>query len=243
MNERAYTVLQHPKGIDLTTQAKSQTDYINAVRCDSYKKKNAFILTQVPLADTIVDLWRLVADHGVYGIVLLNSLDEEQPYWPKELNEKMTFGSLDIQLVKETSNAYDGIVVRDFQLQNSKKSSSNLTVRQWQLTDWKDSQDMFDNVSVLNVLADLVSRYQTQLLEEQTIIVQCMDGVRRCGMYVVYSNSLEMLQCTQQLDVGFAVKQVKLTRPQSFTNFKDMLTVNNWLLFSTDVQNINVVNK
>ena len=235
------TVLQHPKSIDLTTQANSQTDYINAVRCDSFKKMNAFILTPVPLADTVVDLWSLVADHGVYGIVLLNSLDEEQPYWPKELNEKMTFGSLDIQLVKETSNAYDGIVVRDFQLQNSKKSSSNRTVRQWQLTDWKDSQDMFDNVSVLNVQADLVSRYQTQLSEEQTIIVQCMDGVRRCGMYVVYSNSLEMLLCTQQLDVGFAVKQVKLARPQSFTNFKDMLTVHNWLFYSTDVQNINVV--
>ena len=235
MNERAYTGLQHPKSIDLTTQAKRQTDYINAVRCDSFKMKNAFILTQVPLTDTVVDLWRLVADHGVYGIVLLNSLDEEQSYWPKELNEKMTFGPLNIQLIKETSDAYDGIVIRDFQLKNSKKSSSNHTVRQWQLTDWKDSQDMFDNVSVLNVLADLVSRYQTQLSEEQTIIVQCMDGVRRCGMYVVFSNSLEMLQCTQHLDVGFAVKQVKLAQPQAFTNFKDMVSVYNWLLFSTDV--------
>ena len=153
----------------------------------------------------------------------------------------MTFGSLNIQLIKETSDAYDGIVVREFLFQNKQNSSSNRTVRQWQLTDWKDSQDMFDNVSVLNVLADLVSCYQTQLSEEQTIIVQCMDGVRRCGMYVVYSNSLEMLQCTQQLDVGFAVKQVKIARPQAFTNFKDRLTVNNWLLYSTDVQNIDVV--
>ena len=216
----------------LSCQVKGRNDYINAVRCDSFKKKNAFILTQVPLTDTIVDLWRLVADHGVHGIVLLNSLDEEQPYWPKEHNEKMTFGPLNIQLIKETNDAYDGIVIRDFQLKNSKKSSSNRTVRQWHLTDWKDSQDMFDNVSVLNVLADLVSRYQTQLSEEQTIIVQCMDGVRRCGMYVVYCNSLEMLQCTQQLDVGFAVKQVKLARPQSFTNFMDLFVVCNWLLSS-----------
>ena len=180
-----------------------------------------------------MDLWRLVADHGVHGIVLLNSLDEEQPYWPKELNRKMTFEPLNIQLVKETSKAYDGIVIRDFELQSSKSSSSNRTVRLWQLTDWKDSQDMFDNVSVLSVLADLVSRYQTQLSEELTIIVQCMDGVRRCGMYVVYSNSLEMLQCTEQLDVGFAVKQVKLARPQSFTNFMDLFVVYNWL-HSTD---------
>ena len=218
------------------TEAKSQNSFINAVRCDSFKKKNAFILTQIPLTNTVVDLWRLVADHGVHGIVLLNSLDEKQPYWPKEHNEKMTFGPLVIQLVKESSDAYDGIVIRDFQLKNSNKSSSNRIVRQWQLTDWKDSQDMFDNVSVLNVLADLVSRYQTQLSEEQTIIVQCMDGVRRCSMYVVYSNSLEMLQCTQQLDVGFAVKQViQIARPQAFTNFEDMFTVYQWLFHSANV--------
>ena len=237
MSHSARAVPGSPKNIYLTTQVKGQTDYINAVRCDSFKKKNAFILTQVPLTDTVVDLWRLVADHGVHGIVLLNSLDEGQPYWPKELNEKMTFGPLNIQLTKETSDAYDGIVIRDFQLQNNKETFSNCIVRQWQLKVWKDSQYMFDNVSVLNVLADLVSRYQTQLSEEQTIIVQCMDGVRRCGMYVVYSNSLEMLQCTQQLDVGFAVKQVKLARPQAFTNVWDMFAVCNWLASSSNGDN------
>ena len=177
---------EYPKNIYLTTQVKDQTANIDTIRCDSFKKKNAFILAQVPLTDTVENLWSLVADHGVHGIVLLNSLDEEQPYWPKELNEKMTCGPLDIQLIKETSDAYDGMVIRDFLLQNIQSSSINRIVRQWQLTDWKDSQDMFDNVSVLNVLADLVSRYQTQLSEEQTIVVQCMDGVRRCGMYVVY---------------------------------------------------------
>ena len=233
MKKRAKTISEGTESIYFTTHVKGRSNYINAVRCDSFKKKNAFILTQVPLTDTIVDLWRLVADHGVHGIVLLNSLDEEQPYWPKEHNEKMTCGPFDLQLVKETSDAYDGIVVREFLLQNEQSSFSNRIVKQWHLTDWKDSLDMFDNVSVLNVLADLVSRYQTQLSEEQTIIVQCMDGVRRCGMYVVYCNSLEMLQCTQQLDVGFAVKQVKLARPQAFTNVWDMFAVCNWLASSS----------
>ena len=217
------------KRLYLTTRIQGRTDYINAVRCDSFKKKNAFILTQVPLIDTVVDLWRLVADHDVHGIVLLNSIDKEKPYWPKELNEKMAFGPINIEMIKEMKGAYDGIVIRDFQFQNTKSSSSIRKIRQWQLTDWKDSQDGYGNVSVLKVLTDLMSRYQTNLSEEQAIIVQCMDGVRRCGMYLAYSNSLDMLQCTGQLDVGLAVKQIKLVRPQALVDVVDMYAIYNWL--------------
>ena len=218
----------------LTTRIQGRTDYINAVRCDSFKKKNAFILTQVPLVDTVVDLWRLVADHDVHGIVLLNSMDKEKPYWPKELNEKMTFGHISIELIKEMRGAYDGIVIRDLQFQNTKSSSSIRKIRQWQLTDWKDSQDGYGNVSVLKVLTDLMSRYQTNLSEEQTVIVQCMDGVRRCGMYLAYTNSLDMLLCTGQLDVGLAVKQIKLVRPQALVDIVDMFAIYNWLALSAN---------
>ena len=184
--------------------------------------------------DTVVDLWRLVADHDVHGIVLLNSMDKEKPYWPRELNEKMTFGHINIELIKETRGAYVGIVIRDFLLKRTRGPSSNRTVRQWQLADWNDSHDGYGNVSVLKVLTDLVSRYQTNLSEEQAIILQCMDGVRRCGMYLAYSNSLDMLQYTGQLDVGLAVKQIKLVRPQALVDVVDMYAIYNWLASSAN---------
>ena len=57
-------------------------------------------MTQVPLANTRVDLWRLVADHSVDGIVLLNDLGLEPPYWPTILKEPITFGPLSIELMK-----------------------------------------------------------------------------------------------------------------------------------------------
>ena len=237
-NRNSNSIPSDSQRLHLKTRVQGRTDYINAVRCDSYEKKNAFILTQVPLTDTVDDLWRLVADHDVHGIVLLNSMDKEQPYWPKELNEKMTLGHINIKLIKETSSAYDGIVIRDFLLKRTRGPSSNRTIRQWQLTDWKDSQDGYGNVSVLKVLTDLMSRYQTNISEEQTIIVQCMDGVRRCGMYLAYSNLLDMLQCTGQLDVGFVVKQIKLVRPQALVDVVDMYAIYNWLASSVSTNNV-----
>lgn len=50
--------------------------YINAVYVDSYKQKNAFILTQSPLPRTVFDFWRMVSEHGTSSIVMLNALDE-----------------------------------------------------------------------------------------------------------------------------------------------------------------------
>ena len=50
--------------------------YINAVYVDSYKQKNAFILTQSPLPRTVFDFWRMVSEHGTTSIVMLNAVDE-----------------------------------------------------------------------------------------------------------------------------------------------------------------------
>ena len=52
------------------------TTYINAVYVDSYKQKNAYILTQCPLPKTVLDFWRMVCEHGSSTIIMLNTLDE-----------------------------------------------------------------------------------------------------------------------------------------------------------------------
>ena len=84
----------------LTSYIKGRTDYINAVcvpvfywstyrfvsfpslqyiiifHClivsfQSFTEPSAFILTQYPLKDTEVDLWRLCMDHNVHALVVL----------------------------------------------------------------------------------------------------------------------------------------------------------------------------
>lgn len=44
----------------------------------SRNNKNGYIISQLPLKNTIVDFWRLIYDHGSNVILSLNALDEDQ---------------------------------------------------------------------------------------------------------------------------------------------------------------------
>ncbi|XP_062599288.1 receptor-type tyrosine-protein phosphatase T-like, partial [Saccostrea cucullata] len=50
--------------------------YINAVFLPAYKNRHSFIVTQIPLKETVVDFWRLVYQQRVSTIVLLGEVGE-----------------------------------------------------------------------------------------------------------------------------------------------------------------------
>ena len=39
-----------------------------------YKSRNSHIITQMPLPHTVIDLWRVVHEHNVGSIVMLNQI-------------------------------------------------------------------------------------------------------------------------------------------------------------------------
>ena len=41
-----------------------------------YRNRNAYIITQMPLPHTVIDLWRMVFEHKCGTIVMLNEWDE-----------------------------------------------------------------------------------------------------------------------------------------------------------------------
>ncbi|XP_061170426.1 receptor-type tyrosine-protein phosphatase mu-like [Saccostrea echinata] len=60
----------------LAANAKGRNEYINAVIVPSFTHPAGFILTQKPLPDTEIDLWRLCMDYQVGEMVVLNGFDE-----------------------------------------------------------------------------------------------------------------------------------------------------------------------
>jgi len=42
----------------------------------SYRRCNGYIITQMPLPHTVIDLWRMVFEHDSATIVMLNPSDE-----------------------------------------------------------------------------------------------------------------------------------------------------------------------
>nr|XP_014347537.1 PREDICTED: receptor-type tyrosine-protein phosphatase mu-like [Latimeria chalumnae] len=50
--------------------------YINAVFVDTYSKKEGFIVTQLPLKETITDFWSLVFDYKCNSLIVMNQVQE-----------------------------------------------------------------------------------------------------------------------------------------------------------------------
>ena len=63
----------------LMTYIPGSSDYINAVFSDGYKHRDALIITQMPLPQTVADFWAMCFDHECSAIVMMNELDITDP--------------------------------------------------------------------------------------------------------------------------------------------------------------------
>lgn len=93
--------------------------YINALTLDSYTRRNAFIVTQSPLSNTVADFWNLICDQNVSCVVALNghSFREDTcvEYWPSvpSVVQKVD-GGFRVTLLNEQHKEH--VIVRTLQL-------------------------------------------------------------------------------------------------------------------------------
>ncbi|GLD69255.1 receptor-type tyrosine-protein phosphatase S-like isoform X1 [Lates japonicus] len=114
------------------------SDYINANYIDGYRKQNAYIATQGPLAETFGDFWRMVWEQRAASVVMMTRLEEKSrikcdQYCPSRGTE--TYGMIQVSLLDTMELAT--FCVRTFSLHKS-GSSERREVRQFQFTAWPD---------------------------------------------------------------------------------------------------------
>lgn len=211
----------------LITPAYKCNDYINAVFIDSFTTRERFIVTQMPLPDTHVDFWRLVYDYRVKCIVMLNELDKSdktcKQYWVAETPK--TFGTLRVKRISRQST--DGRQVREFvvdlvQEEGRQSQSKPVEVVHHQLVNWPNKdffpQDRKAFVSLLEAVQQLL-RDPAGLddgQEKRRIIVHCLNGVSRSGLFCAASHAIEQVRRDGKVDVFLAARYATLRRPQFF---------------------------
>jgi len=52
--------------------------FTTSIVFQGYKRRNEFIITQMPLSTTKTDFWRLVEEHDVHIIVMMNNVSETE---------------------------------------------------------------------------------------------------------------------------------------------------------------------
>ncbi|KAK3576165.1 hypothetical protein CHS0354_016972 [Potamilus streckersoni] len=206
----------------LMTPVEGYNDYINAVFINSYLRRDAFIITQTPLPNTVVDFWRLIYDHNSYCIVMLNEIDPNdetcEQYWTLETcGEK--FGPFIVETTAEIKSD-PSITVRDFTVTNVDiPHEAPRVVRQFHFHRWMDGASVPNSKLALLELFELVENWQKHT-GNHPVTVHCMNGVNRCGLYIGVSCILEAMRLEKEVDVFHTIKQIRVSRSQLIVNLE-----------------------
>uniref|UniRef100_A0A1A8EFP8 Receptor-type tyrosine-protein phosphatase F n=1 Tax=Nothobranchius kadleci TaxID=1051664 RepID=A0A1A8EFP8_NOTKA len=201
----------HSRVVLTSVDAVPGSDYINANYIDGYRKQNAYIATQGPLAETFGDFWRMVWEWRCHSIVMLTELKEREQekcfqYWPSE--GSMTFGDYTVELTGDAR--CEPFTRRDLVL-TKKLEKQSQHVRHIHFHGWPEIGTPAEGRGMIDIIA-AVQRHQQQS-GNRPIVVHCSAGAGRTGTFIALSNILERVKAEGLLDVFQTVKSLRMQRP------------------------------
>ena len=170
----------------------------------------------------MADFWNLMFHHEMAGIVLLGS--PQQLYWPSETGSHNTIKGIQVALTSETRLTDDKIIVRDFSITDL-QSQVVKSIRQWQIMNIDSYEAFLKNSMYILEVCDLINTWQLNPSHNLPITVQCRNGVGLSGMFVGLSMVLEKMRIDRHVDIVFAVKQLRLSRTNSFQIFEQYIII------------------
>ncbi|XP_067118413.1 receptor-type tyrosine-protein phosphatase T-like [Centruroides vittatus] len=221
LRNRNLNVVPPEKGRVILRGCDSESNYINAVYIDGYKRKDSFIVTEIPLPNTVSDFWRMMLNSESNTLILLNELDEVCPYYWPNLNHTIIYENTEVSNI--SAEMYDCIIIRTFQLRDlTRKGATTKTIKQFHLNNWPcNSYIPYSDENILHLI-DRVEKWQQQT-DTLTSVVQCLDGVRACGIYCTCVFVLDKIKTEQEVDVFQAVRCIRGNRPQLIENLEQFV--------------------
>ncbi|XP_035232922.1 receptor-type tyrosine-protein phosphatase alpha-like [Stegodyphus dumicola] len=189
--------------------------YINAVFVDGYRKKGAYIVTQMPMTHTTEDFWRMIYQYRSSFIVMLNGSDETDDlnvgiYWP-ELGG-CSYGEFEVDVI--TYEEHEDFIIRIMRLTNSLQMNEEPhEVIQFQYKAWSSEMKP---ASMLKLLRNTDLWYHKSA--GGPITVHCMDGATRSGLFIAACFIRDQINSEEVLDTFQVVKSIRLNRPEFIPN-------------------------
>lgn len=198
----------------LQSYSVNRTDYINAITLPSHYNQQGFILTQLPLKSTVIDLWQMLYDYQSNTVVIADVIhyDEKENgvFWPA-LGETMTLGAFVINCVDQSGNRN-----MTFNLSNKKTqeySKKSIDIKVLIGTGWSENQDVPSDADYWFELHNDIHKWQ-EAQGQKPVTVICRDGGSRGALYCAVSNVLDGLDIYQDVDVFHAFRQIHNRKPE-----------------------------
>ncbi|XP_050050183.1 tyrosine-protein phosphatase non-receptor type 23-like isoform X1 [Dermacentor andersoni] len=167
-------------------------DYINA----SFVKDltpfcPSYILTQAPLPATFSDFWAMVWEQQAETVVCLqNNLElKSHIYWPVEKGQQIKHGALTLCLQSVKEKQF--YIERMMNITNSDNPKVSRVVIHLQLLDWPLSGSPASPAQMLNFISEVHSFHKTQRNRSRPIVVHCLGGVGRSGVFCLVSAAMK----------------------------------------------------
>jgi protein tyrosine phosphatase len=153
----------------LKTADSANSSYINASFVDGFRRRDAYIVTQSPLRETVNDFWQMIWEQSSNAIVMLTPLEEEgkemcHQYWPK--SDSALYGSILVEVKVETQSTdyvvRSMVVIKDMQAR---------FVTQFHYTAWPENGRPRSTSSILSIV-DQLQKWQ-QVNGDKVITILC----------------------------------------------------------------------
>ncbi|XP_048255595.1 cell death abnormality protein 1-like [Haliotis rufescens] len=207
----------------LSSTTREGTDYINAVYLPGCRTTTAFLLTQVPMPDTVVDFWRMVIQTDSQTIVMLNDDHDDATtvgyYWPQSSRQEV-FGTHLVE-VEETEN-YECYSITTLSVRETEDDTETLpprTIKLFRCHYWPQGQTTPESSLPLLAMIEAVEVWR-EVTDFKPVTVHCWDGVGRSGLFCVLSAILERLKIELDISILQTINQMRLCRPQLIQNFE-----------------------
>jgi len=207
------------------------SDYINANFIDGIHNdsKQAYIATQAPKPDTIVDFWRMCWEQNVQIIVMLTNLEESgkvkaHQYWPK-MGYKQ-YGEYGVTL--QSQQDCEGFVIRTFEILQGFGGGlkpvdvDKRFIYQYHYQIWPDMGVPEDATSLLQMM-DEINDINSNTQDEETkmnspLLVHCSAGIGRTGTYILIDTVIKKFKedgvnNTESLDLMPILSNMRDQRP------------------------------
>ncbi|XP_052803504.1 uncharacterized protein LOC128233726 isoform X3 [Mya arenaria] len=180
----------------------SGNDFINAVYIPTYRESEKYIVTQFPLQNTTVDFVRLLWDHNIRDVVLLDQDDEKRHcYWPGN-KSVLCFGPFVISPL--SVDKANNCISRRINISLAEKHQSKQTVVH-QFTAWPGNVNLCERTTLTEFL-------QTVSMIAGPVVVQCHDGYSRSGLFAALLCIVDRIKTDKEVAIAETVRLVKYRR-------------------------------
>ncbi|XP_036183536.1 tyrosine-protein phosphatase non-receptor type 12 isoform X12 [Myotis myotis] len=199
--------------VKLTLKTPSQdSDYINANFIKGVYGPKAYVATQGPLANTVIDFWRMIWEYNVVIIVMACREFEMgrkkcERYWPLYEEDPITFAPFKISC--EAEQARPDYFIRTLLLEFQNESRR---LYQFHYVNWPDHDVPSSFDSILDMIS-LMRKYQEH--EDVPICIHCSAGCGRTGAICAIDYTWNLLKAGNEINTENMVSSIDSDKQDS----------------------------